>query len=75
MLLFLQIFLITDICILVQGHCVLFTFGVCSRSLHPITEKHLCFCSESHSSLRGFTCGQLILNTMFMAENDDSLRI
>ena len=45
MLLFLQIFLITDIFILVQGHFVLFTIGVYSPSLHPITEKHLWFCS------------------------------
>ena len=52
MLLFLQIFFITDIFILVQGHCVPFTFGVYSPSLHPITDKHLWFCSESHSSLK-----------------------
>ena len=65
MLLFLQIFLKTDIFILFQGYCVLFTFGVYSPSLHPITEKHLCFCSESHSSLKQEYEGSPV-NTMFM---------
>ena len=66
MLLFLQIFLKTDIFIIFQGYCVLFTFGVYSPFLHPITEKHLCFCSESHSSLKQEYEGSPV-NTMFMA--------
>ena len=65
MLLFLQIFLKTDIFILFQGYCVLFTFGVYSHSLHPITEKHLCFCSESLSSFKQEYEGSPV-NTMFM---------